>query len=64
MLEPQPPGVAAIIIPDGAHHVDLMWSHPDDTPATRAARRLEMEHVAQWVAAHRLRRNAAGAAAS
>ena len=34
---------------DGAHHQDLMFSHPADPDSVRQARRLEMEHVRRWV---------------
>ena len=44
--------VLAVFIPEGAHHLDLMFSHPDDPPSVRAARQFEMAQVRRWVAEH------------
>ena len=44
--------VLAIHIPEGAHHLDLMFSHPDDPPSVRVARQFEMAQVRHWVAEH------------
>lgn len=41
--------VVAVIIPDGAHHLDLMYSRPDDSEALRSARQTIMQHVGRWV---------------
>ncbi|GLC41303.1 hypothetical protein PLESTB_001077500 [Pleodorina starrii] len=41
--------VVAVIIPEGAHHVDLMYSNPADPPSLRAARQTEMRHVRRWI---------------
>ncbi|EFJ51337.1 hypothetical protein VOLCADRAFT_41600, partial [Volvox carteri f. nagariensis] len=41
--------VVAVIIPEGAHHLDLMYSHPSDPPSVRAARQIEMDYVRNWV---------------
>jgi lysosomal Pro-X carboxypeptidase len=43
------PGIVPITIPNGAHHVDLMFSHPDDTPDIKEARATILSHVHQWV---------------
>ena len=40
----------AVLIPDGGHHLDLMFSHADDPPSVRAVRKFEMEQVAKWIA--------------
>lgn len=41
--------VVAVLIPDGAHHLDLMYSRPDDSDTLRAARQTIMRHVLRWV---------------
>ena len=41
--------VVAVDILEGAHHVDLCYSHPSDNASLRAARKLEMCHVRRWV---------------
>ncbi|KAK9801908.1 hypothetical protein WJX73_002094 [Symbiochloris irregularis] len=41
--------VVAVIIPDGAHHLDLMFSNPQDTPSVKAARRTELWHIQKWI---------------
>ena len=33
--------LVAIEVPQGAHHLDLMFSHPEDPPPVRAARDAE-----------------------
>jgi hypothetical protein len=53
--------VVAVVIPEGAHHLDLMFSHPDDPPSVEAARRREMAHVRAWIAEARAARAAAAA---
>ena len=37
------------MIPDGAHHLDLMFSHPNDPPSVRAARAFELASIRRWV---------------
>ncbi|PNH10179.1 Dipeptidyl peptidase 2 [Tetrabaena socialis] len=48
--------VVAVIIPEGAHHLDLMFSHPADPGCVRAARATEMRHVRRWVQEHEEKR--------
>jgi len=45
--------VVAVMIPGGAHHLDLMWSNPQDTPDVIAARQFEEFYINQWVAEKR-----------
>ena len=49
MLEDASGTVVAVDIAEGAHHLDLMFSHPSDSALLRAARRLEMQHVRRWM---------------
>ncbi|KAI9905598.1 hypothetical protein PsorP6_013496 [Peronosclerospora sorghi] len=41
--------VVAVSIPEGAHHLDLFFTHPLDPPAVTQARRTEIAYVRQWV---------------
>ena len=41
----------SVQVPQGAHHLDLMFSTAQDPPAVAAVRALEMQHVATWVRA-------------
>jgi len=43
------PSVVAIPVPMGAHHLDLMFSTPDDPPGVRAVRTRTMAHVEEWI---------------
>jgi len=39
----------AVVIEEAAHHLDLFFSHENDTDALIAARELEMNHVRKWI---------------
>ena len=39
----------SIVIPEAAHHLDLFFSHENDTDAVIAARELEMDQVQKWI---------------
>jgi len=39
----------AVIIPHGAHHLDLMFSDPQDPDDVKEARRVERNHIRRWV---------------
>jgi len=41
--------VVATVIADGAHHLDLMDSHPDDPASVTAARRSHVHHIQRWL---------------
>ncbi len=41
--------VVAVLIPEGAHHLDLMFSHPLDPPSVTAARATQRAHMRAWV---------------
>ena len=44
------PSAVAILIPEGAHHLDLMFSHPDDPASVTKARETQRAHMRRWVA--------------
>lgn len=41
--------ITAIIIPHGAHHLDLRASNPADPPDVVAAREYERKIIVQWI---------------
>lgn len=41
--------LVSIVIAEAAHHLDLFFSHPEDTKAVRDARALEVEHIRRWI---------------
>lgn len=41
--------VVAVMIENGAHHLDLRFSNPADPQSVKDARRIEVEHIAKWV---------------
>lgn len=41
--------LVSILIPDGAHHLDLRYSNDDDPPSVRAARALEVMYFQKWI---------------
>ncbi|ETV97797.1 hypothetical protein H310_09148 [Aphanomyces invadans] len=49
VLEDLNPSVVAIDVEGGAHHLDLMFSHPLDPPGVKRARKEELSHVAKWI---------------
>lgn len=42
--------VVAVVVKEGAHHLDLMFSNTKDSDSVKAVRSLEMEHVQRWIA--------------
>lgn len=40
--------LVAIVIPDGAHHLDLRAATPDDPPDVIKARALEETYIQRW----------------
>eukprot|EP00966_Prymnesium_polylepis_P097616 2261035-Prymnesium_polylepis.2 len=55
--------VLAVIIPNGAHHIDLMFTDPADAgyPDILAAREFERAQMRKWVAEHTAQRRVNGA---
>eukprot|EP00878_Enallax_costatus_P000962 GHUV01001094.1.p1 GENE.GHUV01001094.1~~GHUV01001094.1.p1 ORF type:complete len:556 (+),score=121.02 GHUV01001094.1:559-2226(+) len=49
VLENVSASVVAVLIPDGAHHLDLVYSRPDDSDSLKAARATIMRHVDRWI---------------
>lgn len=41
--------LVAVVISEAAHHLDLFFSHENDTDAVIAARELEMNNVQKWI---------------
>lgn len=41
--------LVSIMIPDGAHHLDLRYSNDLDPPSVRAARALEVKYFQEWI---------------
>ena len=50
VLETPGPGVTAVDIAEGAHHLDLFFSNPADPPAVKKARAVEVAAIKAWVA--------------
>ena len=42
-------GLVSVVIPSGAHHLDLFFSNPADPPDVIAARRTELTHIKDWI---------------
>lgn len=49
VLEDVSDSVVAVIIPEGAHHLDLMYSRTDDSQELTRTRATILQHVDRWV---------------
>ncbi|EQC34365.1 hypothetical protein SDRG_08136 [Saprolegnia diclina VS20] len=49
LANPWNPSIAIVDIPEGAHHLDLFFSHKDDPVSVRHARHIELDHIRQWI---------------
>lgn len=49
VLKSQSDSVVAIVIPNGAHHLDLRGSNKADTPDVVSARNQEKKYIASWL---------------
>ncbi|XP_010782352.1 lysosomal Pro-X carboxypeptidase [Notothenia coriiceps] len=47
--------LVSIMIPDGAHHLDLRYSNAQDTAPVRHARALEVKYFREWISQAKLR---------
>lgn len=41
--------LVAVIIPEGAHHIDLMFSNKLDPPSVKQARAFELDNIRKWI---------------
>lgn len=41
--------LVAVLIEDGAHHLDLRHKNPLDPPSVVRARNIEKHYIAQWI---------------
>ncbi|XP_065350356.1 lysosomal Pro-X carboxypeptidase [Cloeon dipterum] len=53
VVESLTPSVVSIIIPEGAHHLDLRASNPADPNSVRNARILYKKHIRKWIREYR-----------
>ena len=49
VLEDVSETVVALKLKEGAHHLDLMWSTPDDPAEVVEVRRQELAHIQRWI---------------
>ena len=48
------PGISALVVRNGGHHMDLMFSAPEDVLTNVAeVRAAELSHISKWVDEHR-----------
>jgi len=52
ILESLSDSLLAVIIPEGAHHLDLRATHPDDPASVTKARRVERAQIRKWINAY------------
>lgn len=52
--------VVSVIIPEGAHHLDLRGSNPNDPESVIDARRVEKEFIKTWINEYRSAHNLIG----
>ncbi|XP_033632397.1 lysosomal Pro-X carboxypeptidase-like [Asterias rubens] len=48
--------LVAVIIPEGAHHLDLRSKNKDDPPSVTAARNTEKQYIKKWITAAKAKR--------
>lgn len=52
--------VVSVIIPEGAHHLDLRGSNPNDPESVISARKVEKEFIRTWIDEYRSAHNLIG----
>ena len=50
MLKNLSDSLVAVIIPEGAHHIDLMFSNELDQPSVQQARAFQLDNIRKWIA--------------
>ena len=50
MLRNLSDSLVAVIIPEGAHHIDLMFSNELDPPSVKQARAFQLDNIRKWIA--------------
>ena len=50
MLKNISDSLVAVIIPEGAHHIDLMFSNELDPPSVKQARAFQLDNIRKWIA--------------
>ncbi|GLC44866.1 hypothetical protein PLESTM_001655800 [Pleodorina starrii] len=64
VLEDISDSMPAVIIPEGAHHLDLMFSHPDDPLSVIEVRKFQRDAIRDWIGKPIQPRNQVAAAAA
>eukprot|EP00191_Tetraselmis_sp_GSL018_P002340 CAMPEP_0177602482 /NCGR_PEP_ID=MMETSP0419_2-20121207/14888_1 /TAXON_ID=582737 /ORGANISM="Tetraselmis sp., Strain GSL018" /LENGTH=322 /DNA_ID=CAMNT_0019095961 /DNA_START=1522 /DNA_END=2487 /DNA_ORIENTATION=+ len=41
-------GITSVVIPRAAHHLDLMFSNPNDTAEVKHVRKMQTDHITRW----------------
>ena len=49
VVEDQNPSVVAVIIPEGAHHLDLRAAEPADPKSVITARNIHKKNIKKWI---------------
>lgn len=52
VLKDMSDSLRAIVLPKGAHHLDLRASQPDDPPQLTQVRKTEMDIMTGWIKEH------------
>ena len=57
VLKSQTKNVVAVIIPEGAHHLDLRSSNSQDPDSVKEARKVERQFIKKWLVSEKAERN-------
>ena len=57
ILKSQTQNVVAVIIPDGAHQLDLRSSNSQDPDSVKEARKVERQFIKKWLVSEKAERN-------